>query len=181
MPAALAPIVFNPAFWAGVGEAVLYVGSAVGAGYIGSQILQSVTGANEDAEENAKPVPVPDVATCATGECPPQQSPECRQALENMREKINKFVNEMKKYDAVSDAVGGHSYMLNGVLKTTVPGGHYQEIRDLQRGLKNELEKYNKKKCYSNASNGDKAVRNQAQQMSSQGVQVPPGMSFIPL
>ena len=95
MPAALAPIVFNPAFWAGVGEAVLYVGSAVGAGYIGSQILQSVTGANEDAEENAKSVPVPDVATCATGECPPQQSPECRQALENMREKINKFVNEM--------------------------------------------------------------------------------------
>jgi hypothetical protein len=181
MPAALIPILFNPAFWAAVGEATLYVGSAVAAGYVGSKVLQSVTAANEDAEEKAKPVPIPDVATCATGECPPQQSPECRQSIENMREKTNKFINEMKKYNAISDAAGGHSYMLNGVMRTTVPGGHYQEIRDLQRGLKNELETYNKKKCYSNASKGEKAVRNQAQQTSSQNVEVPPGIPFIPL
>ncbi|CAM5372657.1 hypothetical protein MAUB1S_06382 [Mycolicibacterium aubagnense] len=118
-------------------------------------------------------------ATCATGNCPP--SPDCRNIVEKMRGKIEGYIKELRKYDPVSDAAGGHQYMLNGVLRTTVPGGHYKEIRALQRGLKNELTSYNQKKCYDNATEGDKAVRNQAQRISSQNVEVPPGIPFEPL
>lgn len=61
----------------------------------------------------------------------------------------NEALNEeLRRYDPVSDAQGGHPYAgPGGVTRYTQPGGHYQEIRDLQRGLRNDLERYNRRRC----------------------------------
>jgi hypothetical protein len=52
------------------------------------------------------------------------------------------LVNELIKYDPVSDGRGGHIYYVGGQQRVTKPGGHYQEITDLQRGLKNDITDY---------------------------------------
>jgi hypothetical protein len=118
----------------------------------------------------------------AVGACSTCFPPECRNIVEKMRSKSSDLMKELRKYNPAQDALGGHTFMAGGVLKTTRPGGHYQEIRDLQRGLKNELETYNRSQCYDkNPSNGDKAMRNQAQDLSSRNIEVPPGINYIPL
>ncbi|MGV2130307.1 hypothetical protein ACQZ4Q_10880 [Agrobacterium vitis] len=120
--------------------------------------------------------------TSATDACSTCVPPECRNLVEKMRNKRDAFIKEMRKYDPDADAIGGHTFMAGGVLKTTKPGGHYIEIRDLQRGLKNDLEAYNRNKCYDrNPTDGDKSIRKQAEQIRSEDVKPPPGMDVIPL
>lgn len=118
----------------------------------------------------------------AVGACSTCFPPECRDLVEKMRGKNSDLIKELRKYDPVQDAIGGHTFMAGGVLRITRPGGHYQEIRDLQRGLKNNLHAYHRSQCYDkNPSNGDKSVRDQAQDLSSRNIEVPPGMNYIPL
>jgi hypothetical protein len=137
----------------------------------------SMSNAQDDAKANADSGSA--AATCAAGNCPP---PECKNLVENMDHKNRKLKKELRKYDPASDAQGGHSYMgADGVMKVTKPGGHYKEIRDIQRGLKNDLEQYNKSKCYNNQGPADKATREAAQKGLNEPIEVPPGMSFIPL
>jgi hypothetical protein len=119
-------------------------------------------------------------ATCATGNCPPP--PECQNIIEDMEKKNRALNKELGKYDPTSDAIGGHAYMgPGGILKYTKPGGHYQEIRDLQRGLKGDMQRYNKSKCYNTPGASDKITREAAQKNISETIEVPPGFPFIPL
>jgi hypothetical protein len=125
---------------------------------LANSISNSMSGADEQAETKLESGSV--AATCAAGNCPP---PECKNLVENMDHKNRKLKKELNKYDPVSDAQGGHTYMgADGLLKVTKPGGHYKEIRYIQRGLKNDLEQYNKRKCYNSQGPADKATREAA-------------------
>lgn len=48
------------------------------------------------------------------------------------------FMKEIRKYDPVADGVGGFTHAHG----TTVPGGHYKEIKDIQKGIKNRLGRF---------------------------------------
>ena len=71
---------------------------------------------------------------------------EALQALPKHPDQAGKLINELAKYDPVKDFVGG--YPMGGG-KVTKPGGHYIEIRPLQRGIKNDTARYLKEciKC----------------------------------
>jgi hypothetical protein len=62
-------------------------------------------------------------------------SPECIEAALKALKQAQKILEELLKYDPVEDSKGGHPHA-HGI---TVPGGHYKEIKDLQRGLRNKL------------------------------------------
>lgn len=47
--------------------------------------------------------------------------------------KAGKLLNELRKYDPVLDGAGGEVWQ---------PGGHFVEITNLQRGIKNDLTQY---------------------------------------
>ncbi|WP_429924926.1 hypothetical protein ACQY1H_05340 [Agrobacterium vitis] len=120
--------------------------------------------------------------TSATDACSTCFPPECRNLIEKMRKKIESYLAEKDKYAPADDAVGGFPFMAGGVLKKTSPGGHYKEMRALQRGLKNDLEAYNRNQCYDkNPTDGDKFIRKQAERLKSDDVEVPPGIDFEPL
>lgn len=69
----------------------------------------------------------------------------CSQLRKQIFEKAAKLINELQKYNPIEDARGGF-WTPWGL---TVPGGHYQEIQDLQRGLKNDIADY-KRLCSNN-------------------------------
>jgi RHS repeat-associated protein len=66
---------------------------------------------------------------------------ECKRLRRDIFHKFNKLIKELRKYDPVSDGIGGFPKSGGG---ETVPGGHYKEIGELQRGLKRDLERYNR-------------------------------------
>jgi hypothetical protein len=55
---------------------------------------------------------------------------ELRAAIFN---KAGKLLNELRKYDPIEDGLGGPNWK---------PGGHFKEIADLQRGIKNDITTY---------------------------------------
>ncbi len=159
MPAALIPIVFNPAFWAAVGEAALWTAAAVGVGYAGSKVVESVTAANEDANDKAKPVPIPDAATCATGNCPPP--PGCK----DLEDKINERRNELKKrYDEMRedeyDLYNNHKLESNPLIIDGVKigswNGHVRQFLQKQQSLRNAIKEAQDKGCPTDVHPKDK-------------------------
>ena len=118
----------------------------------------------------------------AVDACSNCQPPQCPDIVDRMQHKNRELKRELRKYDPVEDARGGHQYFRpNGQPATTVPGGHYTEIRQLQRGINNDLEAYNRNQCYSNAPRSDRRTLRAAQQSVNQQIEVPPGISFMPL
>jgi RHS repeat-associated protein len=83
----------------------------------------------------------------------PIPAPDCGKMLADIIEKAGKLVNELMKYDPVSDGRGGHIFYVGGQQRLTKPGGHYQEITDLQRGIKNDITDYIDK-CIKNNKGG---------------------------
>jgi hypothetical protein len=59
----------------------------------------------------------------------------------NILRKYGLLLAELRAYDPVLDGKGGFP-MRGG--KLTKPGGHFQKIKDLQQGIKNDLARYNK-------------------------------------
>ncbi|MBY4607773.1 hypothetical protein K6M90_08915 [Rhizobium sp. 9T] len=146
--------------------------------WIGGGILLAVglSGDTPNADTQATAQTQATTATCQTGNCEPP--PECQDAIAKMRKNLALLKKELAKYDPVADAVGGFPM---GGGKLTSPGGHYKEIRDLQRGLKNAGETYQKNKCYDKVSKSDKVARDHADAMANQNIEIPPGQNFIPL
>lgn len=91
----------------------------------------------------------------------------CLEARAKIYEKFRKLVKELKKYSPADDARGGFP-MRGG--KLTKPGGHYTEIKDLQRGLKNDHEKFTKE-CAGTGVSLDRTV----DQAANRPVERPPG------
>jgi hypothetical protein len=107
----------------------------------------------------------------------PALEQKCAEMRSDILEKYGKLGKELRKYDPVSDAKGG--FVKHGGLPgLTKPGGHYQKIRDLQRGLKSDLGRY-AKEC-SSAKSGVKIDR-KVDAAASREVPPPTGMPRIPL
>jgi RHS repeat-associated protein len=70
----------------------------------------------------------------------------CAQLRKQIFAKSAALIKELSKYNPIEDARGGFR-MRGGRL--TVPGGHYIEIQNLQRGLKNDITEY-KRLCSDN-------------------------------
>lgn len=66
------PLVLNPGFWAGVGKAAAFVGSAVAAAVVADAAIDAV---GDSADEDTDAPAVPDARQCETcgedQECPP--------------------------------------------------------------------------------------------------------------
>lgn len=68
-------------------------------------------------------------------------NPECGELKKSILRKFALLLHELRKYDPVLDGRGGFPM---GGGRLTKPGGHYQEINDLRRGIKNDIDKYNR-------------------------------------
>lgn len=73
----------------------------------------------------------------------PLSDAECRRLREQIYRKNGLLEDELFRYDPVKDGVGGFP-MPYGSGRTR-PGGHYDEIKDLQRGLKKDIKRYNQR------------------------------------
>lgn len=100
----------------------------------------------------------------------------CAQILNEINSRIKAFNDEMSAYDPVLDARGGFTHAHG----TTVPGGHYIEIRQLQRGIKNRLREFNTGECPCTLSPVKYQVTiARAQAVVNKPIAIPPGSSFI--
>jgi hypothetical protein len=65
----------------------------------------------------------------------------------------------MLRYDPIADGKGG--FPMNYGSGLTKPGGHYKEIKQLQRGLKRDLKTYNQRcRCDDNDDGNPPITRN---------------------
>jgi len=101
---------------------------------------------------------------------------ECKKLLEKIYKKYSLLNNELSKYDPVLDAKGGFEMAFGS--KITKPGGHYNEIKDLQRGLKRDITRY-KNFCSNDDSGGPTGfspVPREIDSAASDYIEVPPGI-----
>lgn len=106
------------------------------------------------------------------GSCDPEA---CGKLRADIFRKFSLLLNELRKYDPVGDAGGG---FLTWGGRLTKPGGHYQEIRDLQRGLKNDIERYNRE-CKDRDNGGGGTfypIARSIDEAANRPVPVPPGL-----
>jgi hypothetical protein len=77
----------------------------------------------------------------------PGSATECRAILEKIKKNGAKLDNEFQKYKPSEDAEGGFEYTHGSVSGITKPGGHYEKIRTIQRGIKSQLMLFGMKQC----------------------------------
>jgi len=68
-----------------------------------------------------------------------QPHTNCVLKLIAIEKKAASLVDDISRYDPISDACGGHPM---GHGKFTKPGGHYREIKERQKGIKKSLKEY---------------------------------------
>lgn len=102
----------------------------------------------------------------------------CYEKLAKIEVKNKLYEHELVKYDPIEDSKGGHTHA-HGITK---PGGHYKEIRDIQRGLKNSLKDFSDNGCTCECLKiRAKPILDKAERYSNADIPVPPGQKFIPL
>jgi uncharacterized protein RhaS with RHS repeats len=75
----------------------------------------------------------------------PDKKAQCEALLAQILRKYGLLVKELAKYDAGSDTIGGSPMRWGrGV---TSPGGHFTEINNLMRGLRNDIQLYYNLNC----------------------------------
>ena len=174
MAVAAAPLVIPAAeaAWA----AIVFVGSAlavaIGISEAKDAVDKTFTSAvpsstisctpNESTKQQAE---TKDVATDKEAE-EDDPNDKCKQLRADILEKFAKLGKELRKYDPIADAKGGFLHK-HGVTK---PCGHYKEITDLQRGLKNDLTRF-QRQC---GNSGVKIDRN-VDRMANQTIERPLG------
>lgn len=154
-----------------------FVGSRLGnmAGRAAVGALESYMSSAEDAEDEAEKTDEAEGTKAEAEACATCRPPECKEIIQKLKEKIDKLGKERKKYRPKDDAIGGHSFMAGGVLRYTKPCGHYNEILDLQRGIKNSMKRYAESKCYDGAPAKDKITMRAGQYELNDPVEIPPG------
>ncbi|MCD4779486.1 MAG: hypothetical protein K8S27_02905, partial [Candidatus Omnitrophica bacterium] len=75
----------------------------------------------------------------------------CVEVLKSIYVQAGKLYAEIKKYDPLADGKGGFPM---GGGKLTKPGGHYKEIKNFQKGLKNRLGDF-VKRCIDDCDDDD--------------------------
>lgn len=112
--------------------------------------------------------PKPHQSSAASGDASAAaQEQRCRQQRSAILSKYAKLGKELRKYDPVADAKGGFPMKWG----TTKPGGHYKEITDLQRGLKNDLTRFN-----AECRDTDVKIDRNVDRMANQPIPRPPGL-----
>jgi hypothetical protein len=116
-----------------------------------------------------KSVPVPKAGQVQQCIGDPSNDPpdHCKLLRQSIFEQFQKLGKELRKYDPEKDAIGGFP-MRGG--KLTKPCGHYKEIRDLQKGLKNRLTKF-QSDCLKSGVKIDKLI----DIMANKIIPIPPG------
>jgi RHS repeat-associated protein len=70
---------------------------------------------------------------------------QCENIRRNIEKKLKLFKENYDKYDPEQDYYGGFSMKYGtGITK---PGGHYDELMDLQKGINNDIKAYIKARC----------------------------------
>jgi RHS repeat-associated protein len=111
-------------------------------------------------------------------------SKTCNRLREDIYKKNQLLRNELGKYDPVADGQGGFTMRYGSGI--TKPGGHYTEIKDLQRGLKRDLENYNKH-CRCKGGDGNPPITRNVDELANSPIDppvIPEGMEdmqFVPL
>ncbi len=105
----------------------------------------------------------------------------CATWLQNIHKNTKNFHATMQKYDPILDAMGGHKSFRSGRLKYTKPGGHYEKLRNFQRGIIKDLVKFARHNCYKCASLNDMRKIAAGGRVVNKPVEVPPGISPIRL
>ena len=102
----------------------------------------------------------------------------CKKLRDRIDRKDQLLQKEWEKYDPAEDAVGGHPMAWGS--GTTVPGGHYTEIQNLQRGLVKDIDLYNKLQCDEDDSGGPGfgAIAESIIDIATVPVPAPPGLSM---
>jgi hypothetical protein len=100
---------------------------------------------------------------------------KCGEQRAKIIEKDEKLGAELRKYSPASDAVGGFKKH-GGLPGPTIPGGHYIKARALQRGLKNDLQRFQKECGESGVAYPRESDRN-----ANREIEPPPGIARIPL
>jgi hypothetical protein len=100
---------------------------------------------------------------------------KCAKLRNEINKKNKALGKELRKYDPAKDAKGGHTIPRSGGKKTK-PCGHYIEMRQLQKGMRNDLKKFNEE-CRDSGIKIDKRVNDQA----NREIAVPPGCNRIPI
>ena len=100
----------------------------------------------------------------------PLSEEECRNLRDDIYRKNGSLRNELDAYDPILDGQGGFTMAYgSGVTK---PGGHYKEIRNLQRGLKNDLARYNQR-CRCDADNNNPPITRNVDELANKPVPPP--------
>jgi hypothetical protein len=108
----------------------------------------------------------------------PLSEEECNKLRENIYRKNDLLRVELEAYDPILDGQGGFTMTYgSGVTKI---GGHYTEIRNLQRGLKRDLERYNQR-CRCDGGPGSPPITRNVDELANQPAPSPiPPMFFYP-
>jgi RHS repeat-associated protein len=77
----------------------------------------------------------------------PDKKAKCRDLLSQIFSQYGKLMKEIDKYDPDKDAIGGFEIPAWKGGGLTRPGGHYDKIRDLQKGLRNRIQAYQDLDC----------------------------------
>jgi len=82
----------------------------------------------------------------------------CERIKAQIEHRMREFDEEMAKYNPVSDFYGGHTYVRkDGFVGLTKPGGHYNKLQDLQKGLRNKIREW-EKQCKNDRFGGPPVV-----------------------
>ena len=100
-------------------------------------------------------------------------TPECINLLADLAKNALSLTKELAKYDPVADAKGGYPMKYGTGL--TKPGGHYNEMMDLKRGLYKDLMRYYKNcvKCDKDGGGGDPAPPKKYEDLINLPIPVP--------
>ena len=66
----------------------------------------------------------------------------CLALQQEVQKLVDALNHELEKYDPVLDGRGGFPFRHGNVEDVTKPGGHYKEIKDLQKAIKKRLKKW---------------------------------------
>jgi uncharacterized protein RhaS with RHS repeats len=108
----------------------------------------------------------------------PMSAAECQNLRDDIYRKYQLLQDELNAYNPILDGQGGFPMPYGS--GSTKPGGHYHEITDLQRGLKQDLQRYNQRCRCDKDDGGNPPIPRSADAPANTPVP-PPVYPFAPL
>ena len=94
---------------------------------------------------------------------------DCKALRQQIFRKALDLLQDLDKYDPIADGRGGFPSHGGG---TTKPGGHYQEIKERQQGIKNDIGRY-VKECIQNNDDNNPSIPKYIDDYANQPVEPP--------